>query len=434
MHSIHSSKGLEKPVVIIAGLSNQFNQRDLQQYVLFHPKYGIGTKGYDRKEQNEFTTLPREAIKRKIKEESISEELRLLYVAMTRAKEKLILSTVLPKGEETVEKMFKTAVRPLDATVLLEKKSFSEVILTYFLTRLEEGLSLFRWVDSSSSGAESMDPNFAPSSASCWILNIHDYRDFDQVILEESPDLEPEILPPPDFTALIEECKGWYEWKYPHTGAVETPSKLTATQSKGRNWLEEEVEEEEIKNQPPRIPSFAVKDKKMTAAQRGTAIHLLMEYMEISSDLDYSVENIAKIKLELLQQRKVTQAQFDVISAEQIQAFLESPWGVGARQSHSCQQEFKFSLLVPGCELGYDTSEKMLLQGVIDCWYEDNQGNIVVIDFKSDKIKPSELEDKGKEHESQMKTYTSALERITGKVVKEKVLWFFHIDQGVKVK
>lgn len=434
MHTIHSSKGLEKPVVIIAALSNEFNFMDLHRSVLFHPKYGIGTKGYDRKEQNNYSTLPREAIKRKIKDETISEELRLLYVAMTRAKEKLILSTVLPKGKKTVEKLFKSPIKPLDSTVLLEKKSFSEVILTYFLTRLEEGLSLFRWVDSSSTGAESMDPNFAPSSASRWILNIHDYRDFDQVSLVESPELQEKKVETPDFTALKEECMAWFDWEYPYSAAVETPSKLTATQTKGRNWLEEETEEEETKNQPPRKPAFAVKNKKMTAAQRGSAIHLLMEYLEISPDLDCSLHNITQLKEELLQQRKVTQAQFEVISAEQIIAFLESPWGIGARTSSHCQQEFKFSLLVKGSDLGYNTQEKMLLQGVVDCWYEDNQGNIVLIDFKSDQIKDSELDSQAKEHEGQMRTYSSALERITGKVVKEKLLWFFHINQGVLVK
>ncbi len=432
MHTIHSSKGLEKPVVVIAGLSKKFNQKDLSRTVLFHPKYGIGIKGYDREQQNIYSTLPRDAIKRKIKEETVSEELRLLYVAMTRAKEKLILSTVLPKGKKTVEKLLKGATKPLNSTVLLEKLSFSEVILTYFLTRLEEGLSLFRWVDSSSSGAPSFDPNFAPNSASQWKLSIVDYLEWEGDYTTNLEEITNEKQEEKDFTALKDLCQGWFDWEYPYLTAVETPSKLTATQTKGRSRLEESPEEEKQK-QPPRKPSFAVKNKKMNAAQRGVAIHLLMEYLEISPELDCSLGNIQQIKGELLQQRKVTQAQFDVISAEQIVAFLDSPWGLAARNSTCCKQEFKFSLLVEGFELGYDTSEKMLLQGVVDCWYEDSHGDIVLIDFKSDKIQESELEEKAKEHEKQMKTYSNALTRMTGKVVKEKVLWFFDINSGVLV-
>lgn len=432
LHSIHSSKGLEKPVVIIGGLSKKFNLQDLQKPVLFHQNYGIGPTDFDPDRQMKYSTIAKEAIKFKVKEETVSEELRLLYVAMTRAKEKLILTTVLKKGRKELESLFKGVTKPLNPSFLMEKKSLAEVILSYFLTRTEEGIHLYRWADSSSSGAISVDGNFAPSNTSRWNLNLVDYSGVETNVI---PDFD--LPEEEDFSQLEEDCKAWFDWEYPYGTAVETPSKLTATQVK--KWkleevsLETEEKEQEKIHEPKRIPSFAVGTHGLTAAQRGTAIHLMMEYLEISADLDCSFENISKMKDSLLAERKLTRAQYEVMSAQQIIRFLESSWGVAARNSSSCQQEFKFSMLVSGRDLGHDTEEKILLQGVVDCWYVREDGNIVLIDFKSDQIKSADLQQKALAHQEQMETYCLALERMTGRKVAEKLLWFFDVDQGVLV-
>lgn len=433
LHSIHSAKGLEKPVVILAGLGKKINTSDLTKAVLFHPHLGMGSTDFVAEQQVRRSSLPRDAIKLKIWEETMSEELRLLYVAMTRAKEKLILMLTLKDGKKEVSKLVNSLSKPLNPTFLLERKSLGEVILSYFLTRIEEGIALARWAEPSSTGVVSLDAMFSPAHESQWDLIVEDYEEkMGTISVEEEEKIE-------DFGALEAQCRQWYDWVYPYQTEVATPSKLTASQSKGSKLLEEESLEEEFvtlpekKLVPVRRPSFAVKKKGMSAAERGIAIHLMMEYLEISPTLDCSLAGIQGLKDQLLAERKLTEQQYEVMPAEKICAFLTSPWGEEARASSFCKQEFKFSLLLSGAEVGHETQEKMLLQGVVDCWYENAQGEIVIVDFKSDKVTPQDVADKTQEHGRQLDIYAKALEVITQKKVVQKVLWFFEIDQALVV-
>ncbi len=135
--SIHRSKGLEKPVVLVCGLTRRLNRDDLMRPVLFHPQLGVGPRGLDRERMVEYPTLARRAVERRLEREMMSEELRLLYVAMTRAREKLILSLALTDGIKVLERLREDLSAPVSPIALESQQSVGAWVLLHALTRPE---------------------------------------------------------------------------------------------------------------------------------------------------------------------------------------------------------------------------------------------------------------------------------------------------------
>lgn len=471
LHSIHKSKGLEKPVVFVAGLSKEINVRDLQEQVLFHQHYGMGLKQYDSQQNELNSTLPYEAIRLTLLEETYSEELRILYVAMTRAREKLILLYSSNNLKKSLDKQLKVGTKPVNPRVLMEQKSMGDIFLAYFLTR-PEGEPLQAWSESQYALTE-QGTDFQPSTESHWHCETVDYDSIHQnlALLQEEAQAIPETEP-----HLLAQCQEFFPLHYAHEADTHTFSKITATQTKGRKilleelgesgqmqglrsqedfaepWelgdldekleetlsLEEKLEKKKAYFQP-RVPSFAQKAGKLTPAERGTALHSFMEFLELSPSLDCSLDSLERRKQQLLAEGKLSERQAEAISLKGVEGFLQSRWGQEACASSHCAQEFKFSLLVEGTLLGEESSAELLLQGVVDCWYRNERGEIVLVDFKSDRVNPQDLELKALEHGNQMKVYGLALSRILTKEgeappkIGEKVLWFTEINQGVLV-
>lgn len=473
LHTIHKSKGLEKPVVIVAGLFKQVNTQDLKESVLFHQHYGMGLKDYDQEKNELSETLPYVAIRGQLKEESYSEELRVLYVAMTRAREKLILVYTSSNLQKTVKKLVAKGTKPVSPTMLLEKKSMGEIFLSYFLTREVEGKALAKWADCPL-GLTVTDTGFQPQNASTWLWEVVPYDGISGTW--ETATESTEISLPELSAELVQESSQLILGEYPHEVDTRTFSKITATQTKGRKILLEvlaegdmqqmadlpttpeesveveveslpetnseslpEVKEEKKYYQEARVPKFAQKSNKMTAAERGTAMHSFFEFLHLSPDLDTSMEALIDLKSRLVAEGKLSERQEQVISLEGVQSFLHSRWGQEACSSARVAQEFKFSLLVQGTLLGEESQEQLLLQGVVDCWYLNPQGEIVIVDFKSDKVRSQDLPEKALEHGNQMKVYGLALARMLGvdgealPKIAEKVLWFTEIGEGVQV-
>lgn len=541
--SIHKSKGLEKPVVIVAGLSKQYNEMDNRDAVVFHEKMGVGPTGMEerehflyRKEQIDpnvqeygvqnhkvkFDTLARTAVNYRKKKESIAEELRILYVAMTRAREKLILSVTLTKGVKTLKALSVYSHRPLLSTGLLQVNSLGKMLLMYLLSHesceilrnmvlkehkfpLAEGtkgiwdvqvvdcvkeLGLPRKEDPSAvsggtttllgtvgSGKAELDAT-EPEESNC--SGIEDTTETVECALETTVETDKQRTS--YLEALKEECAAFYEKSYPveWRPAQHTPSKFTATKSKGRTvfrvfsdeelfdataliaeedvkFLEEETElllrEVEQEADPEIIVEQEQKTyqakartldfgtgKQLDAAEKGIAIHRVMEYLH-SGRLeevlggDCTEASVEKFMDWLEKTKRLSALQRKAVSAKKIVSFMESRWGQEARKSSRCEHEFRFSILVPATMFGFETEEELLLQGVVDCWYIDpnDENQIVIIDFKSDRATKKQLPQKSKEHENQMETYTIAMEQILGKKVRDRLLWFFTADEGVTV-
>ena len=424
--SIHKSKGLEFPVVLLCGLARRLNREDMSRPILFHPKLGVGPKRLDVERGMEYPTLARRAVARKLELEMMAEELRLLYVAMTRAQEKLILSVALTEGARALERLAQEAAVPVPAAALERQQSVGAWVLLHALVRPEaEGLRAL------AGGPEEIAAGLGPAWDIRWVQG-----DELEAGAEERPgrfaDLEPERGETEDLTAAL-------TWTYPYEAAVSMPSKLTATQLKGR-VLDQEAAQEgaelgggQGKRQPEGLsqPDFMVRERGLTAAQRGTALHLAMQYLPLEGD--HSPETIREELRRLTAEGFLTSQQGEAVPPEVPAAFFASELGRQLLAAREVHREFKFSILMPAADYGPGLEgEEVLLQGVVDCWFDGLEG-ITVLDFKSDRIRPGGEAARGEEYRPQLEAYSRALERITGRRVAHRILWFFATGTGLEL-
>ena len=419
--SIHRSKGLEFPVVLLCGLARRLNREDMNRPILFHPQLGVGPKRLDAERGVEYPTLARRAVARQLEREMMAEELRLLYVAMTRAKEKLILSCALTRGGEDLAKLAPDASCPVDPQVLLGCQSVGQWVLLPAICRPEA--QALR----SAAGAE-VEQN-GTDLGPAW-----DVRFVDAAPFARPPERRERTMG--ETARRSEETAGLagrLGWRYPHQGDVDLPSKLTATQLKGRA-LDGEVEEESVRPPRPmtfRRPRFAAEELGLTPAERGTALHLVMQYIDFART--DSVEQISGEIARLVEGQFITPQQGEAVRPERIAAFFASSLGRELKGAPTLRREFKFSLLVRAAD--YDPrageGEQVLLQGVVDCYFETPEG-LAVVDFKTDRVTERTVQARAEAYRPQLEAYSRALEAMTGRPVIRRALWFFALDRAVE--
>lgn len=418
--SIHRSKGLEKPAVLVCGLTRRLNRDDLMRPVLFHPVLGVGPRGLDRERMVEYPTLARQAVARQLEREMMAEELRLLYVAMTRAREKLILTLALPEGADALERLGEFL--PVSPLSLEQQKSVGAWVLLHALTR-PEGDALRALAGVPEVAAEGLGP--------AW-----DIHWVDGTPLGQARKVEVTYNDLPREEVEDETLRARLAWAYPNRAAADLPSKLTATQIKGR-VLDQEAAEETAqpsrRGRPITRPNFITEERGLTPAQRGTALHLAMQYLPL--DTAGSSEAVEAELDRLTEAGFLTRLQREAVEPERLAAFLTSPLGRGmAAVGEQCRREFKFSVL--DSALNYfpeGKGEEILLQGVIDAWFEEEDGTVTVVDFKSDQVRPGKERLRAEEYRPQLNAYSLALSAILGKPVSRQVLWFFATDTEIEL-
>lgn len=421
--SIHRSKGLEKPVVLLCGLTKRMNKVDLTRPVLFHPQLGIGPKGLDRERRIEYSTVARRAVGRQLEREMLSEELRLLYVAMTRAREKLILTLALKDARKTITDLSGMLSEKPAPELLEQQPTVGHWVLLHALSRAEAGtveeiLAL---------GERRAEYRFGPAWDIRWNRG-EDYVNMPRRVRGKVGGTE-EL----EAGELSGRLYG-IAWKYPNPAPANIPSKLTATQLKGRaldSEIAQDAAQQPEEDKPIYRPNFIVEEWGLTAAQRGTALHLVMEHLPLDADLS---EDGIRAELErMVEADLLTGPQRDSIPVKQVARFFASPLGQRVTSSNACHREFKFSLLVDAAEYFPEAvGEELLLQGVVDLWFEDADG-ITVVDFKSDHIRPGQERDKAEEYRPQLSAYSKALKRILGAEEIHTVLWFFKTASAVEL-
>ena len=417
--SIHKSKGLEFPVVILCDLAKRFNDDDLKKPVLVHPKYGIGPMRIDTVRSIKYPTMAHEALKKQLRREAKAEEMRLLYVAMTRAKEKLVMVHTQANASTRLGSLFSMTGRPVMPEAAEQASCLGDWVLLPLLLRpearalrelaeIEEGVSFGVFED-------------AP-----WKVQVHDglaqcgEKTEEQVSAAEKKEL------PPDRAAL--------DFVYPHIGETQMPAKLTATQLKGR---EADTEIAENAALPPRLralarPQFLTGEIPLSSAERGTALHAVMQYLDFSVPAQESAvrEQIAR----LCERKLITPQQAESVAVDEICRFLESPLAERIRRAEKVEREYRFSILADAAE--YDSAatsgDRLLLQGVADCFFEEG-GALVIVDFKTDRVAPDTLAARAEYYRPQLDAYASALSRIMEMPVREKILYFFHLGESVEL-
>lgn len=422
--SIHSSKGLEFPVAILADMSKDFNKEDLKSNVLLHPRLGAGIRLRDMERKISYSTMPRDAIAEKIEAENRQEEMRILYVAMTRAAKKLIMTCTLKNAEKELIGLYGKMSYPLSPYVIGKVKNMAEwVLLPLMLCPEKEKLGI-----EGDSYQESVgwDVKLIPCSSF-----MEDIQAASAAVTEsgdKTENIQAEIQ-----QELVEKIQKRVYFKYPYDDLVDLPSKLTATELK--SWRSEAAEDAENISKHKaavRRPSFIMERDELTGAERGTAAHLVMQFADYSN-----CGSVAGIRAEIKRLESlslITTQQAESVDPEMLMSFFDSPLGRQVLASRSFRREFKFSLLIPAQKYYYVTGEdEILLQGVIDCFFETDEG-ITIIDFKTDYVNAETLEEKAASYARQLDVYAYALERITGKQIMHKYLFFFAVGQAVELQ
>lgn len=420
--SIHRSKGLEYPVVFLCGLGRRFNYRDMQKPVLFHPKLGLGPKGLDSETMVEFSTLARTGVALALKKEMLAEEMRLLYVAMTRAKEKLIMTHTLAYGLSDLKNLAESVSCPADPRVLAACSSVGQWLILTALAR-PEGSPLRQAAEVEDISVPGV--SFGPA----WKVQYHAGAVSEEIVRRETVREDAEET---DLTAR--EILDQLRWQYPHAVSAATPAKVTATQ------VEEEGEEEpgvfllhQREDQEPSPfyrPQFAQETLGLTPAQKGTALHRVMQCIRM--DRTGSVAEIREELSRLVAEEYLTGQQAEAVSPAAVARFFASDLGREMRESVSLHREYPFSILAPARRFYPDVGEgeEVLLQGVIDCWFQRLDG-ITLVDFKTDRVTADSARERAETYRGQLAAYAYALEQITGQRVTRRVLWFLRPNLGV---
>lgn len=399
--SIHRSKGLEFPVVFIGDTARQFNRSDLRGSVLVHPELGLGPKFTDAARGIEYPTLARRAVANRLERELLSEELRLLYVAMTRARERLFITCAMADPQKTMDKLAPAAQEHIPAQALLPMRSMAEWLICAALGTGGRALTL------SIGGDEEGAPRRVTPAA------------------QPEPERTGEEASPVDFDALL-------AWRYPHSGAETLPSKLTATELK--SLAEPDAESAELLPRAARTfrrPDIALAARRLTAAERGTATHLALRYLELGA---LTTPEAAREAVDRLAAAgKLSAREAAAVDAAGLCRFALSPLGRRIAAAPRVLREFPFALLCPaerffpGAE-----GEELLLQGVVDCCLIEPDG-AVIVDYKTDRIAPEAAPERAKRYAAQLETYAWAVSRITGLAVKAKIVYFLQPGEAVEL-
>ena len=417
--SIHKSKGLEFPVVFLANTSKNYNFQDSRKSVVFHTDLGIGTMLTDKERRIKYSTLARSAIQNKLNNEMLSEELRVLYVAMTRAKEKLIITASLKDAAKAQEKINALPPGKVAPHIMRSMRSMAEWILA--------------GVREIGDNEVLINTTFAETLQ----------RGDDKYIAEAAESGAPGIV-----TTIIKDAPGSvtaaekallnFDFKYPYESSVSLPSKLTVTGLAAQEdpeadraiWTREQARQ--IRSYT--LPGFISKKQKMNAAERGILLHLVMQHIDhnmMSPDPDIADIDI---QLQLLVFSGIlSQEQAVEVDKQKISRFYCSTIGSRMITANKLYREFKFSILRPAeAYFPGGGTDEILVQGVIDCFFEEER-EIVLVDFKTDKVTDLNVKEKAKQYTPQLEAYADALKRITGKHVKERIIYFFAIDTAYPV-
>ncbi len=417
--SIHRSKGLEFPIVFLCDTGRKFNRKDTETSLLSHKRLGVAARYVDMQRMLSFDTAPRVAICEAILSEQLSEEMRVMYVALTRAKHYIYVTL----SGSRVQTMLKRASGALlnDPEILKGSGCMAEWILHALLSRMstEEKNTL----------------------QLCGEYSAHEYT----LRYLSGDSLMPDKLTkqssrPP---ATERTCEPGYEypqiqnalsWSYAYAAACDIPSKLTATQLKGRFGDEEAAHSAHLPVSRAHMdrPAFITKRTGLTAAQKGTAMHLVMQLINYAACVSLEGVQGEISRLEAMEQ--LTREQAQSINADKILRFFRTDIGTMLIDGLFTLREFKFSILSPARDYfhGAPDEDEILLQGVVDVCIESG-GELLVLDFKTDHIRPGAERARAEHYAGQLRAYALALKRITGKTVSRMLLYFFQTETFAEV-
>ncbi|MCL0077934.1 helicase-exonuclease AddAB subunit AddA [Peptococcaceae bacterium] len=405
--SIHKSKGLEFPVVILAGLERSFNFSDINQDVVVHKDLGIGIEYVDLDKRIKYPTPAKLAVAQQLKKELLEEEMRVLYVAMTRAKEKLILTCSV----KNLDKNFKNWELGLD---VLNAKSFVDWIAPAVIPCLD-------------------------AMSGTWQVKIH--NKLDEFLSEPEKSFSEEYLQklkslqPVDAVSSInrEKLLKNIAWEYPFKTEAQKPAKVRLEDIKHVLLSDSKnTDEKQYSAVIYKKPKFIYEDT-VLPVERGQAMHAVMRHIDFGKNI--TLEYIENLVQKLETKKLLTPLQAKAVNVEKILKFFESELGkrlvkAYKENKNNVLREVPFTLGLLAEEVYPDIkgSEKVIIQGIIDCvWLEEDKA--IVLDYKNNYIPPLKIDEFIAKYKPQVNLYALAVERIFKREVKEKYLYSFELER-----
>lgn len=462
--SIHKSKGLEFPIVFVSGLGKLFNQQDARASLVIHPDLGIGADWIDTKRRTKAPTLLKKAVQRQIQLENLGEELRVLYVALTRAKEKLYLTGAVSKLEKRLEGLEMV-------------KNEEETRLSY--GKLVKARMYLDWIFPALARHSCMDGLYQQYEYSCpvshplhkenapFLITVKSPVEF---VLSEAKERSEQLIKEQELIAGMEsassnerlrkEIQEHFLWEYPWQKEAEVPAKVTVSEVKrmqfedeesvsfeesasfmdqllGEELLAEENLEEELPEIEPYIPAFMQEEGEvLVGADRGNAYHKVLQWLDFTdTDTKTAVKNqLAKLR----EEQKIDESVYVTVKSEKIFALANSRIGKRMKQAQSegClfrEQPFVIEVLASDILKTESGEETMLVQGIIDAFFEEN-GKIVLLDYKTDYVEQRDGSDLIGKYGIQLNYYQKALERMLEKPVEEKYIYSVNLERAFAVE
>ncbi len=427
--SIHKSKGLEFPIVFVSGIGKKFNGMDRRSKVVTHPDLGIGCDFADPGRRLRTPNLLKRVIQRRLVQEDLGEELRVLYVAMTRAKEKLILTGTADDLEKELEGCRSVSGRQesaLSYTMLSSASSYLDWILP----------ALQRHPDAVCFNGGGGEAEFSELSRFICVRADAGMQRARRMSDEEAEKLRLEKLLSMDLSVCCDEGAAAYlertfHAEYPYEKDREICGKVSVSELKRMSRQEDEEEAERLyepEEVVPLVPAFREKTA-LAGAARGTAYHVFMQ------NIDFSMKEPAEIQLEeLIKCGKMTREEGSSLNMDEIRGFLASDTArrmAEADRAGTLFREQPFVMGVPADRIREDWNprETVLVQGIIDAFFYEEDGKIVLLDYKTDFVRsPRTLAEK---YRPQLACYAAALERLTGHKVKRRIIYSFCLGREI---
>ena len=441
--SIHKSKGLEFPVVICSGMGKNFNNQDFRKSILYHHDLGYGPELVDYKRRISYPSIAKEALKSRINIENLSEEMRVLYVAFTRPKEKLIITGSSRDINKSITSWSNgiDSNGPISKYKILKGKSFLDWIMPSVLKHKD--LENIREM-------ADIEIEHISNHPSKWETKVWYKED---VILENKEDEEEECvrdtlenldIDKPS-TSYYEKIKEKLDYKYRYEAATEKPASISVTEIKKiQNSYEEELAQDIFNNNIVlKKPLFMQEESedKITGAEKGSIVHLIMELIDFNkiNTIDEIKEQINKF----INKNIITEKQSTVINPYKIYKFFKSNIGQRMLKSSFVKREqaiyaqikikdvYIYEDLIKDNSSNYD-DETIMLRGIIDAYFEEDE-KIVIVDYKTDFVNNENREEVISRYKKQLDLYAEVLENLTGKKVKEKYIYLFGIDEDILI-
>lgn len=440
--SIHKSKGLEFSICFVSGMGKIFNNQDARSKIVLHPDMGIGADYIDPDARIRTQTLMKKIMKQQMVLENLGEELRVLYVALTRAKEKLIITGDMKNIDKKVASLLQirnAREKQLSFSELSSVQSNFDWLLKAMM-RHPAIQPLFDQFQINGAGSHLPEGDQVP-------ITIH-YKSLEDILQEE---IKTQTIDRMTKEALLkglldparEEWDAVLEQNLEFIYLFETETKLhtkvsiSELKKAGQEFFEPEAVEipeivkKKIEKFEPTVPKFISKEEEMSGASRGTAYHKILQRLDFIhtdkyADLEKQVQEWMEIGI-------LTEDVKNAISLRKVFRFLQGRLAGEMKEAAKKQQLYKerqFVMGLPAREIRpeYESDELMLIQGIIDVYYEREDG-LILVDYKTDRVGSSkELLNR---YRVQLDYYAKALEQITGKKVREKWIYSFALQKEI---